>query len=204
MKGNRQDPLSRSITCCSGQNHKIKYCYFLLCGQLVEKPGCALCSNRVSGIFREGKAEKQEAEVVIPLPCSQFFKFMAANLSFTSSVPCITHSVFLFCIRKDPLNGFFPAHVELRVSECISGITCLFLVALPDMPLHGLYAVLGMGTQFSGRAVGAYLRSALVFSVSIAVFCAVFRRLASGTDETSQEKILTIRTEYDIFQSAKR
>ena len=81
-----QDPLSRSITCCSGQNHKIKYCYFLLCGQLVEKPGCALCSNRVSGIFREGKAEKQEAEVVIPLPCGQFFKFMAANLSFTSFV----------------------------------------------------------------------------------------------------------------------
>lgn len=93
--------------------------------------------------------------------------------------------MFLFRIRKDPLNGFFPAHVELRVSGCISGITCLFLAALPDMPLHGLYAVLGMGTQFSGRAVGAYLRSALVFSVSIAVRCAVFRWLASGTGETS-------------------
>ncbi len=93
--------------------------------------------------------------------------------------------MFLFRIRKDPLNGFFPAHVELRVSGCISGITCLFLAALPDMPLHGLYAVLGMGTQFSGRAVGTYLRSALVFSVSITVRCAVFRRFASRDGETS-------------------
>ena len=39
-----------------------------------------------------------------------------------TSVLCITHGVFLFLSCKDPLNGFFPALVELRISGRISDI----------------------------------------------------------------------------------
>ena len=53
------------------------------------------------------------------LRCASFFRFMAANLSLThlvncghASVVCITHGVFLFRIRKDPFNGFFPLRIN--------------------------------------------------------------------------------------------
>ena len=149
--------------------------------QLVEKPGCTLRSNRVSGIFAEESVENQEMVLVVPPPCCQLFQVHGSKLKLhpvchlcEASVLCITHCVFFFCICKNTFNRLFAFSVKLLARWRISGVICQFLIVLPDMPLHCFDTVLGMGTQFSGRAVGAFLRIALVFPVSVSVCSAVF------------------------------
>ena len=74
----------------------------------------------------------------------------------------------------------------------ISGIICQFLIFFPDMTLYRLYAILGMGTELSGRAIGADLWVALVFPVSIPVGGAVFQSLVFGTDDAVVKLIIDI------------
>ena len=81
-------------------------------GQPVEKPGCALSGSRVSGVFGAEKAEKQAIEKVIPLPCRQLFHVHSSELKLLTvcyldqaSVLRITHRVFSFGVRKDPVQS---------------------------------------------------------------------------------------------------
>ena len=48
-----------------------------------------------------------------------------------ASVVCITHCVFLFCIRKDTLNRLFPSLVHPLVDRSVTGIVGQFFVVFP-------------------------------------------------------------------------
>ena len=122
---------------------------------------------------------------VIPFPPRQFFEVHGSKFKLhpvchlsQASVLCITHGVFFFRIRKVPFNRFFAFLVKLLVLRRISGI-------IPDMTLYRLYAILGMGTELSGRAIGADLWVALVFPVSIPVGGAVFQSLVFGANDAA-------------------
>ena len=51
--------------------------------QFVEKPGCG---SRVSGVFNGGSWKNQERRSSFHFRVANFFRFMAANLSFTQLV----------------------------------------------------------------------------------------------------------------------
>ena len=64
---------------------------------------------------KSGKqGEKASEKGVLPAPVCQLFQVHGSQFKpdpscdgGQASVVCITHCVFLFCIRKDTLNGLF-------------------------------------------------------------------------------------------------
>ena len=60
--------------------------------QFVEKPGCG---SRVSGVFNGGSWKNQERRSSFHFQVASFFRFMAANLSFTQFV---TWAKPLYCV----------------------------------------------------------------------------------------------------------
>ena len=92
--------------------------------------------------------------------------------------------MFFLGVGKDPFNGLFPPLVEFPVLRSIAGVVGQFLIVLPDMPLYGLYAVFGAGTQMAGRTVDTDLRFAFVLPVSIPVGGAVGQNLILWTEHT--------------------
>ena len=136
---------------------------------------------------------------VIPFPPCQFFEVHGSEFKphpvchlSQASVVCITHRVFFFRICKVSFNRFFAFLVKVLVLRRISGIICQFLIFFPDMALYRLYAILGMGTELSGRAIGTDLWVTLVFPVSIPVGGAVFQYLVFGTDDAVIEFVVDI------------
>ena len=136
---------------------------------------------------------------VIPFPPRQFFEVHGSKFKLhpvchlsQASVLRITHGVFFFRIRKVLFNRFFAFLVKILVLRRISGIICQFLIFFPDMTLYRLYAILGMGTELSGRAIGADLWVALVFPVSIPVGGAVFQSLVFGANDAVVKLIIDI------------
>ena len=121
--------------------------------------------------------EKPGKELLLPLPIGQFMQIHGSEFKLhpvchlgQASVLCITHRVLFFGIRKDAFNGLFPPLVKIPVLLCIAGVVCQLLVILPDMPLYGLYAVLGMRrTKLSGGTFCTEPRIALVFPVTVPV-----------------------------------
>ena len=111
-----------------------------------------------------------------PLPTGQLFQIHGSKLKIhpvcyldQASVLCITHSVFFFCVRKDAFNRLFPLVVKVPVLRCIADVVRQILVILPDLPLYGLYAALGMRAAFSGGTIRANPGITLVFPVAVPV-----------------------------------
>ena len=100
--------------------------------------------------------------MLLPLSTGQLFQIHGSKLKLypvchlgQASVLCITHSVFFFGVRKDAFNGLFPLLVKVPVLRCIADVVRQILVILSDMPLYGLYAVLGMRAKLSGETICA-------------------------------------------------
>ena len=67
-----------------------------MCGsQSVEKPGCALSGSRVLGVYNAKNCENQQRKRSFHFQLASFFRFMAANLSFTQFV---TWAKPLYCV----------------------------------------------------------------------------------------------------------
>ena len=66
-------------------------------------------------------------------------------------------------VGKDPFNGLFPPLAEFLVLGRIAGIVGQLPIVLPDMPPHGLYAVLGAGHRWRVRQLEQSL-GALLYS----------------------------------------
>ena len=88
--------------------------------------------------------------MLLPFPSSQLFQIHGSKFKLhpvchlsQASVLCIAHCVFFLGVRKDALNCFFSPLVKLLVFGRIAGVICQIFIALPDMPLYGLYARLG-------------------------------------------------------------
>ena len=167
--------------------------------QSVEKPGCAIRRQPGFQHIWGKKNRKQEMVRVIPFPSCQFFEVHGSKFKLhpvchlgQASVLCITHGVFFFRVRKGPFNRFFAFLVKVLVLGRIAGVVRQFLIFFPDMALYRLYTILGMGTELSGRAIGADLWVTLVFPVSIPVGGAVFQDLVFGTDDAVIELIIDI------------
>ena len=136
---------------------------------------------------------------VLPFPFCQFFevhgsKFKLHPVRYLSqaSVLCITHSVFLFCVRKDPFNRFFALLIQIAVLRRIPGIIRQIFVVLPDMPLYRFCAVFGMCTQSPRGTIGADFRIAFVLAAAIPVCCAVVQDLVFRADHAVIEFIINV------------
>ena len=67
-----------------------------MCGsQSVEKPGCALSGSRVLGVYNAKTAKTSKESAPFHFQLASFFRFMAANLSFTQFV---TWAKPLYCV----------------------------------------------------------------------------------------------------------
>ena len=138
--------------------------------------------SRISFKKEENGSEKRIDKTLLPLPSCQLFQIHGNKLKLhpvrhlgQTSVLCITHSVFFFgVVRKDAFNRLFPLLVKILVLRCITGIVCQLFVILPDMPLYGFYAILGMSAKLSGGTICANLGIAFVFPVAVPVCCRIF------------------------------
>ena len=112
----------------------------------------------------------------IPLPNSNLFEIHGSIFKphpsrnpGQTSVVCVTHCVFLFRIRKDPLNGFFSPGVNSFAQIGLSDVLHNVQVFLPDM--CGVYPLpLFIRTAFCfARAISALRRCASVRSFALPV-----------------------------------
>ena len=112
----------------------------------------------------------------LPTPLCQFFEIHGSIFKphpsrnpGQTSVVCVTHCVFLFRIRKDPLNGFFSPGVNSFAQIGLSDVLHNVQVFLPDM--CGVYPLpLFIRTAFCfARAISALRRCASVRSFALPV-----------------------------------
>ena len=94
----------------------------------------------------------------------------------------VTHGVFFLGVSKNPFYGFLAPRIQLLVFRRVTGVVRQFLIILPDMPLHRLDTVFGMGTQVPGRAVGTDFGVAFVFPVALPVGGGVAQGLVFRAD----------------------
>ena len=100
--------------------------------------------------------------------------------------------MLFFGVRKDAFNGLFPLPVKILVLRCIAGVVRQVLVILPDMPLYGLYAVLGMRAKLSGGTIRTNSVVTLVFPVAVPVCGGIFQDLVFRANHTVIEFIIDI------------
>ena len=138
---------------------------------------------------KAGQQEKRKA--LLALPNSQLFEVHGSKLELhpvchlgQASELGITHGVFLLGVRKDPFNGLLAPLVQFLVLRRITGVVRQLLVVLPDMPVHRLYTVLGVGAQLSSGTAGADLRVTLVFPAAVPVGGAVSQHLELRAEHT--------------------
>ena len=77
--------------------------------------------------------------------------------------------MFFLGVGKDPFYRFLVLRIQQPVFRRITGIVSQFLGILSDLPLNGLDAVFGMGSQVSRRAVGASVGITFVLAASVPV-----------------------------------
>ena len=104
----------------------------------------------------------------------------------------IAHPMLLLRIRKDTLYRFFSCLVHPLVDRRVPGIICQFLVILPDVPGDCFHTVFALCAKVPGWTIGAYLRIAFVFPVSIPVCSAVVQYLVLWTDDAVEMFIVYV------------
>ena len=100
--------------------------------------------------------------------------------------------MLFFGVRKDAFNGLFPLLVKIPVLWCIAGVIRQVFVILPDMPLYGLYVVLGMRAKLSGGTIRTNSGVTLVFPVAVPVCGGIFQDLVFRANHTVIEFIIDI------------
>ena len=109
-----------------------------LISQSVKEPLLSASESRDSSVSC-WEMDKNEGEIgVLPTPLGQLFQIHGNIFKpdppcdcGQASVVCITHCVFLFCIRKDTLNRLFPSLVHPLVDRSVTGIVGQFFVVFP-------------------------------------------------------------------------
>ena len=136
---------------------------------------------------------------VIPTPNCQLFQIHGSifkpdpscNGSQTS-VMCITHSVFFFCISKYSLNGFFSLLVDffcfLRLSQLLNQVE----VFLPNVCGQYFLPFFVRSTHRPTWTIHAVRWGASVCAFSISVCCSVAQRFAFGTYESVLRLIIGV------------
>ena len=136
---------------------------------------------------------------IFPMPFCELFQIHGSksklhpvrNLS-QACVSGITHTMFLFCIRKDTLYCFFPCLIHPLVDRSISGIVCHFLVFLPDMPGNCLNTILTLCAKMPGRTVTTDLWITFIFPISVTVGGAVVQHLVLRAEDAVEILIIYI------------
>ena len=122
----RMADVSTSEQCSQEINRK----NLRLISQSVKEPLLSASESRGSSVSC-WEMNKKEGEIgVLPTPLGQFFQIHGSIFKpdpscdcGQASVVCITHCVFLFCIRKDTLNGLFAlcinSFAQLRLADAL-------------------------------------------------------------------------------------
>lgn len=136
---------------------------------------------------------------IFPVPFSELFQIHGSKSQLhpvsnldQACISGITQTVFLFCIRKNALNGFFPRLVHPLVDRSVPGIVSHILVFLPDMTGNCHNTIFVCCTKMSGRAIATDLWIAFVFPVSIPIGCAVVQHLVFRTDNAVEMLVIHI------------
>ena len=96
--------------------------------------------NRGFNIYRANKRENSEETGVIPTPICQLFQIHGSKFKpdpscdgGQASVVCITHRVFLFCVRKNPFNGFLSLGIDALAQVGFADGLHKIQILLPDV-----------------------------------------------------------------------
>ena len=126
---------------------------------LSKKPYC----SEVIGL-RVGKGREKPKKH--PLVDGEFLEIHRSKLELDPggyrgqpSIGCITHGVFLFCVRKDALNGLGSQGVGCLAQGRMSDVLRPFYVLMPDVALNDFGALSALGAAFTDRAVFANVNS---------------------------------------------
>ena len=98
--------------------------------QSVKEPLLSASESRGSSVSCWEMNKNEGENGVLPTPLGQFFQIHGSIFKpdpscdcGQASVVCITHCVFLFCIRKDTLNGLFAlcinSFAQLRLADAL-------------------------------------------------------------------------------------
>ena len=132
--------------------------------QAVKKPGLPfLAYIGQSRIRTNGSSFSIHSQV------ASFFRFIAANLSFTQFViwakPLYWGVSRMACFSLASAKTHSTvSFVQFPVLRRIADVVRQLLTAFPDMPLYGLYAVFGMGAQM---AVGTVTNLGITFTAAV-------------------------------------
>ena len=105
---------------------------------------------------------------------------------------CITHGVFLFCIRKDPFNGLFSLCINLFAQVGLSDTLHNVQVFLPDVGCEYLLPFLVRLTAGFEWAVDAVLGGAAVDPFPIPVCCGMAKLLTAGTEKHILYRVILV------------
>ena len=97
--------------------------------------------------------------------------------------------------NNKPIPGGYSIRTEdesISILRCIAGVVRQVLVILPDMPLYGFYAVLGMRAKLSGGTIRTNSGVTLVFPVAVPVCGGIFQDLVFRANHTVIEFIIDI------------
>ena len=137
--------------------------------QTVKEP---MHSSRESMGFRcrlEKYRENEGETRVIPTPDCQLFEVHGSKFKpdpscdgSQTSVMCITHRVFLLCIRKDPFNRFLALCINFFRTLCFSYLFNQIQILLPDVRCVYLLPLFICSAFRFARAVPALFRYAAI------------------------------------------
>ena len=144
--------------------------------QTVKEPMFSTGENMGSCAFRYKNKQYLREKGVVPTPICQFFQIHGSIFKpdpscdcGQASVVCITHCVFLFCIRKDPFYRFFALCINFFRSACFSYLLHQIQILLPNVCFEFLLPFFVCSALRFTRAVFAILWCASVSSLSISV-----------------------------------
>lgn len=108
--------------------------------QLVKEPLLSCGESGGSVAIWEKISKYQLGNGGPPTPICQLFQIHGSKFKpdpsgdgGQASVVCITHGVFLFCVRKDPLNGLLALCINFFPAICFSYLFDQIQILLPDV-----------------------------------------------------------------------
>lgn len=134
---------------------------------------------------------KTEVILLIPLPNCELFQVHGSkfkpnpicNMGKTS-VRCVSHTIFFFCVCKYTLYCFFSFFVKLFVLWSMANVLSKINIFAPDMLCDCLFKLFISCAYVSWGIIFTYFRIAFKFSVAVTVDCWKVQNLILGTNYT--------------------
>lgn len=158
--------------------------------QLVKEPSFLLSKSEGFAVFGQKQRENKARIRTFPAPFCQLFQIHRSifkphpvRYPGQTSMMCITHRVFLFCVGKDTFYGFLAHRIDFFASLRSPKLLDEIQILLPNVRGYDLPAFFIGAAQRFERAILAVLRITSVGSLSVSVCRRMPQYAAMRTNE---------------------